>query len=204
MLPSLASSDVQLAERIWSDVVEDKCRIIRGLVDYWESLDGTVPVSELGTFMDLVKGETGTTYSIGQEIPKQLLSILASGRLVYTPEYGLEVHPSLLSYTGHRVEVQKMVWRGQAELLLPSVNEIRLKICDALTTKYGSDWPEKWGLPAGLLEMEQVKVSPLAAELGYLRFLFSTAGERCLPIGTERELLQTGRDRERNAQPGCA
>lgn len=188
VLPSLVSSDVQLAEGIWEEVIGDQSAIFRGLVKYWDNLDEPASADELDEFFDLVKGETGTAYAVGQELPSSLQSIWAGGGLVYTPEYGLELHPAFLAHANHTVEVQKMVWRGQAELLLPLANEIRLRICSALTDTYGKDWPNQWGLPNSSHEAEQVKITPLAAELGYLDFLFSTATEKRLPIRTEIDL----------------
>ena len=188
VLPGLVSSDVQLAEGIWQEVIGDQSAIVRGLVNYWDSLDEPASADGLYDLLDLIKGETGTAYTIGQEVPGSLRSIWAGGGLVYTPEYGLELHPAFLAHTNHTVEVQKMVWRGQAELLLPLVNEIRLRICSALTDRYGRDWPDQWGLPASPHEAEQVRITPLAAELGYLHFLFSTAAEKDLPISIEIDL----------------
>ena len=188
VLPSLVSSDVQLAEGIWQEVIGDLSTIVRGLVEYWDNLDEPASADGLDDLFDLVKGETGTAYAIGHEVPSSLRSIWAGGGLVYTPEYGLELHPAFLAHTNHTVEVQKMVWRGQAELLLPLANEIRLRICSALTDTYGRDWPDQWGLPTSSHEAEQVRITPLAAELGYLHFLFSTAAEKGLPIRTEIDL----------------
>ena len=157
-------------------------------MDYWGNLDEPASTDGFDYLLDLIKGETGTAYSIGQEVPSSLRSIWAGGGLVYTPEYGLELHPAFLAHANHTVEVQKMVWRGQAELLLPLVNEIRLKVCSALTGTYGRDWPHQWGLPTSPHEVEQVRITPLAAELGYLYFLFSTAAEKDLPIREEIDL----------------
>ena len=188
VLPSLVSSDVQLAERIWSAVLGDQSRMVGELVKYWEHLDEPASTYEIDDILDVVKGETGTTYTIGQEVPSKLRRTWAGGGLVYTPEYGLELNPSFLAHTNHAVEVQKMVWRGQAELLLPTLNEIRLKVCIALTDKYGSNWPHKWGLPTSTHELEQVKITPLAAELGYLYNLFHSAAGKQLPLINEDNL----------------
>ena len=188
VLPSLVGSDVQLAEAIWKEVIGDQSKIVRGLVDYWGNLDEPASADGFDDLLDLIKGETGTAYSIGQEVPSSLRNVWAGGGLVYTPEYGLELHPAFLAHTNHTVAVQNMVWRGQAELLLPLANDIRLKICSALTDRYGGDWPHQWGLPTSPHEVEQVRITPLAAELGYLYFLFSTAAEKDLPIRTETDL----------------
>lgn len=188
VLPSLVSNDVQLAETMWQKVLEDKSKIFGGLVEYWESLEEQAPDDEINDIIDFIKGEQRTAFAIGQEVPARLQAVWAGGGLVYTPEYGLEPHPALLAHTNHTVEVQKMVWRGQAELLLPFVNEVRLKICSELTDTYGKDWPNQWGPPTSQHELEQVKITPLAAELGYLHTLFSIADEKRLPIASNSEL----------------
>ena len=188
VLPSLVGSDVQLAETIWPEVIGDQGTIVRCLVDYWGNLEEPASGDEFDDLLNLIKGERSTSFAIGQEVPNHLRSIWARGGLVYTPEYGLELHPSLLAHMNHIVEVQKIVWRGQAELLLPLANEIRLRVCSALTDKYGGDWPHQWGLPTSPHEAEQVEITPLAAELGYLYSLFSTASEKDLPICKEKDL----------------
>ena len=188
VLPSLVGSDVQLAEAIWQEVIGDQSTIVRGLVDYWGNLDEPVSADGFDDLLGLMKGETGTAFTVGQEVPSSLRSVWGGGGLIYTPEYGLELHPAFLAHTNHTVAVQKMVWRGQAELLLPLANDIRLKICSALTDRYGGDWPHLWGLPTSPHEVEQVRITPLAAELGYLYSLFSTAAEKDLPISTEIDL----------------
>lgn len=126
-------------------------------------------------------------------MPKDFWQPWARGGLTYTPEHGLEVHPALLAYSGHTAEVEKRLWRGQAELLLPMLNEIRLRICTHLTEAYGSDWPFKWEEPAGAYELEQVKATPLAAELGYIFHLFVVAGKGH-PLNTNSHLSNLVRD----------
>ena len=188
VLPSLVSSDIQLAERIWGDVSGEQSTIIDRLVEYWQNLGIPDLTTGIDDLLDLTTRGRGAVFAVGQEVPTKLRSSWASGQLVYTPEYGLEIHPAFLAYTNRTADVQKMIWRGQAELLLPILNEIRLGICTLLTDKYGSDWPYKWGLPSSHHELEQVQISPLAAELGYLSHLFDSAVEKQLPVVTEKDL----------------
>ena len=71
-----------------------------------------------------------------------------------------------------------MLWRGQSELLLPIVNEIRLRVCQDLTETYGSDWPVKWVPPHFEHDIEEVSRSPLGAELSHVNYLIQNLGIR--------------------------
>ena len=176
VLPGLVGSDVQLALEIWTEVDKDTEHIIGSLMDFWDNVEEPAAISPVDTLLEVVKNYQGA-FAIGQELPKDIWEPWAKGGLVYTPEHGLEVHPALLAHSGHRVDVEKRLWRGQAELLLPILNEIRLRICTELIDEYGSDWPFKWREPASAYDLEQVKITPLATELGHINYLFATAGQ---------------------------
>ena len=63
-----------------------------------------------------------------------------------------------------------MLWRGQAETLLPMLNESRMKICLDFTRTFGEDQSSKWWnnpLPEG---------GHLGAESGCISALFNHAG----------------------------
>jgi hypothetical protein len=176
IVPGLVGSDVQLALEIWTEVDKDIEHTIGSLRDFWANGEEPATISSMDALVEAVKNYQGA-FAIGQELPKDFWEPWAKGRLVYTPEHGLEVHPALLAHSGHRVEVEKRLWRGQAELLLPVLNEIRLRICAKLTDAYGSDWPFKWREPASGYDLEQVKITPLATELGHIHYLFTTADQ---------------------------
>ena len=74
--------------------------------------------------------------------------------------------------------VEHMLWRGQSELLLPLVNEVRLKVCQDFTATYGSDWPTRWVPPFNEQEIEEVRRSPLGTELGHVNYLLQALGVR--------------------------
>ena len=186
VVPSLVGSDVQLAQEIWSEAGKDFGHMLRSLSDFWETLEEPTAITPVDALVEAVKNYRGA-FGIGQGMPKDYWESWAKGGLVYTPEHGLEVHPALLAYSGHTAEVEKRLWRGQAELLLPMLNDIRLRICTQLTDAYGSDWPFMWAEPAGEYELEQVKATPLAAELGYIHHLFAIAGEGH-PLNHKRHL----------------
>ena len=174
VIPALVGSDVQLAQEIWTELDKDVNHTIRSLMDFWDNVEEPAMISSFNARLEAVKNHQ-SPFAIGQGLPEDFWEPWAKGRLVYTPEHGLEVHPALLSHSGYRVEVEKRLWRGQAELLLPVLNEIRLRICTQFTDAYGIDWPFKWRAPANGYELEQVKITPLATELGHIHYLFATA-----------------------------
>ena len=171
VLPSLVGSDVQLAEHLWSDVLGDIGSIVKGLKTFWASIEESMTVPDCSALMEAVKNYRGAFHG-GQELPECLQEYWAKGRLTYSPEYGLEAHPAFLAHCGQEREVEKRIWRGEAELLLPILNELRLRVCSELTERFGDEWPVKWVPPLFPQELEQVRDTPLATELGHIDYLF--------------------------------
>ena len=122
--------------------------------------------------------EVRGAYKVGQEPPESLRGLWASGCLGYTPEYGLEVHPGFLAQSNRRATAEHMLWRGQSELILPLVNEVRLKVCQDLTNTFGSDWPVRWVPPSNEQEVEEARRSPLGTELRHVNYLLQSLGMR--------------------------
>ena len=177
VIPGLVGSDVQLAEHMWSRVLDGTDQVISGLVEYWESSEQLNLDCSFDEILHSVAEVRGSN-SLGQEPPEGLRSLWASGGLVYTPEYGLEVHPALLAHGCRRAAVEHMLWRGQAELILPLVNEIRLRVCQDFSTTYGSDWPVRWVPPIDKQEAEEARNSPLGTELRHINYLLQSLGIR--------------------------
>ena len=177
VLPGLVSSDVQLGEHMWDSVLGDADRIIGDLAEYWDRLEDTEVSDTIDEAIAVVKADR-EAYGVGQELPQHLRRLWASGGLVYTQEYGLEIHPGLLAHRGRRSSVEHMLWRGQSELLLPVVNEIRLKVCQDLTATYGGDWPVRWVPPYFEADIEEVNRSPLGTELSHINYLLQKLGAR--------------------------
>ena len=177
VLPGLVSSDVQLAEHMWDMVLGDTDQAMRALADYWDCLEDAGVGDSIGDVIEVVEANQGT-YGVGQALPQHLHRLWAGGRLVYTREYGLEIHPALLAHRERRTSVEHMLWRGQSELLLPIVNEIRLRVCQDFTETYGSDWPVKWVPPHFEHDIEEVKRSPLGTELSHVNYLLQNLGIR--------------------------
>ena len=177
VLPGLVGSDVQLAEHMWQPVLGSTDQVMSGLVEYWESLERPEvdwPIDE--AIQSVTEAREG--YVPGQEPPEDLHGLWAAGGISYTPEYGPEVHPSLLAKSRRRATVEHMLWRGQAELILPMVNEIRLKVCQDFTETYGSNWPVRWVPPSNEQELEEARRSPLGTELSHVNYLLQSLGVR--------------------------
>ena len=177
VLPGLVGSDVQLAEHMWGHVLDGTDQVVNGLVEYWNNLEQPEPTSSIDDVIDRV-AEVRGGFSVGQGPSEELRRLWASGALAYTPEYGFEVHPALLARSGRTETVEHMLWRGQSELLLPQVNEVRLKVCQDFTATYGSDWPIRWVPPFSDQEVEEVRRSPLGTELGHVNYLLQALGVR--------------------------
>jgi len=110
----------------------------------------------------------------------------AHGAAQATVEYGIEPHPAVLFVLDRRSELQHRLWRGQAELLLPTLDGIRLDVCSYLTRIYGPEWPVKWRRPDHPREEKAVLENPLACEWGYLEWLI----KECFELRQEQRWLR--------------
>ena len=106
----------------------------------------------------------------------------------------LQIVVVVLAYASYSADVKKMLWRGEAEFLLPILNDIRLRVCVELTDSYGPDWPIRWGEPATGHELEQVKLSPLATELGHIDYIFRFFGDQLQEKHSLSELIRQARN----------
>ncbi len=177
VIPGLVGSDVQLAEHMWSRVLDSTDQVMSGLVEYWEGPERSDIDWSIDDLIQTVT-ESREDCRPGQGPTEDLQELWATGGLAYTPEYGPEVHPALLAKGGRRATVEHMLWRGQAELILPMVNEIRLRVCQDFSTTYGNDWPVRWVPPLDEQEAEEARSSPLGTELRHINYLLQSLGVR--------------------------
>lgn len=103
--------------------------------------------------------------------PVNLIHLWSSGLISWTVEAGIEIHSAALAAMGRRDDWMHRVWRGQARLLLPILDSIRLEVCRYLTKKYGHDWPYRIAEPLDDEQREKVRRSPLSCEWGHLEYL---------------------------------
>lgn len=117
--------------------------------------------------------------------PKFTWQLWARGSAGSTPEYGVELSAAALAALHRDKEVWHRLWRGEAELLLPLLDQARLVLCDHLTDRYGQEWPVKWSLPDRPEDEAAVRNNPLACQWGYLEWLV----KNCAPLREEQRWL---------------
>lgn len=169
VLPALAGNDIKLAEHLWGDIFGSSEEIFRSLKEF-ASIENTVvsdglDIQELGA------------QAILSCPPNTLWLQWSKGQIVSTLEYGIEYHPALLASCGRRRDIEHRLWRGQAELLLPILNEIRIRVCDDLTEIFGRNWPIEPIKPRSEYELEAVRDNPRGAEFGYIEYLLKRVPE---------------------------
>jgi len=76
-----------------------------------------------------------------EAVPGRLRCYWAVGLLQVTPEHGMELNAAGLCLLGRGAEVRHRLWRGQAAMLLPMLDDTRLKMCAQLTCDYRREWP---------------------------------------------------------------
>lgn len=169
VLPSLASGNTVLAEDLWEDVFQDTEHILRRLRDIgriygWDARQLRA--------MDCESLPSASNVERSSPVPpSRWRQLWACGALGWTPEYGLELNAAALAVLGWKDQVIHRLWRGQAGLILPLIDQARLALCELLTRRLGPDWPVRWSSPASPDEQEEVRRNPLACEWGYIEHL---------------------------------
>jgi hypothetical protein len=170
VLPHIASTDLTLFSVLWDHTSDTSEALLALLCDYaaeqgWS--DDTDSLNAPSASQELIKP---FQHSFMQGPPVKLRETWAKGMLLQTTEFGIEIHSAVLAISGHKDSVMHRIWRGQAALLLPQLDYIRLKICTHFTALYGSKWPT-WIEPTSPQELEAIKQNPLSCQWGHLKRL---------------------------------
>lgn len=172
VLPALSGNDVSLVDELWDVVHLDMATLLHRL----QTLAG-----QRGWVADTLQkwglkedGVHSSNYGLATAVPPADLRILwAQGVVGCTVEYGPELHSAVLAVLGRHDELRHRVWRGQAELLFPFLDRIRLEICTDLSFRFGPDWPVRWFAPKSSEEDRAVRENPLACQWGHLKAVLS-------------------------------
>lgn len=169
LIPSLAGNDLALAEYMLVHEFRSLPELVEGLLTFakgrgWSDEDlGDAWLH--GSWWDETSIMSGRLWSY------PFFGAWARGMVYWTPEYGLEVHSSGLAALGRHEVVEHRYWRGQAQLIVPQIDEMRLALCRTFTRSYGTEWPYRWIQPKNKGEREAVRRSPFACQLGHLEHL---------------------------------
>ena len=186
VLPALAGNDVSLMEYLWDELaLFEESDLVFWLHSFAEQRGWSAAALQRWGSGELFTGSSRNPGHLALAPPPPLRTLWAHGTLGWTPEYGLELHTAALAALGQDQELNHRLWRGQAELLLPLVDHVRLSLCAHLTRLYGHDWPLRWHQPESLEERAALRRSPLACQWGYLEWLL----KNCIPLRAERRWL---------------
>ena len=174
LLPTLVGSDISLLGYLWDAMQFGVKELVDQLIGYseirgWET--ECLEKSDANGFGGVFSENFGRVTLAPSEALRKLWAI---GALYWTPEYGLQLNSAALALMGKKREILHRIWRGQAELLLPILDQVRLKTCDHMTNSHGKSWPYRWKKPNSQHEYESVRKDPLACQLGYLEYLLKT------------------------------
>jgi len=168
VLPAIVGFDLRATRWLWNCVTEGTQAILSALLSYaaeqgW-SREFLISIGA-AEFID-----SGTNKNIQHPLGR-FQKLWATGAIGWTPENGAELHPSALLLLNKEKEVLHRIWRGEADLLLPFLDQIRLSICDRITKAHGAGWPTRWRNPDSEEERRAVLDSPYACQFGHLHFL---------------------------------
>lgn len=168
ILPGLSGNDLSLAEHLWDVVDQPLDIIIEALKDFAEQQHWTPTKLEQWGVGDFLQQTAGPRRFRLRPVHRER-QLWLRGLLQQTPEYGLQVSPAALAILGEHRQLEHLLWRGEASLLLPLIDELRLSICEGLTHKYGPDWTLQWARPLSDEACQAARENPLSVEWGHLK-----------------------------------
>lgn len=197
LLPALATNDIVLLERLWDAHVVQIDQFMACIRELGHEREWTGDCLRQWGAAQLMSSSVGRNGPLPPVPPVNVRVLWSRGAVHATHEYGVELHPSALHMLGRQSELQHRLWRGQAELLQPALDSIRLDFCSYLTRSYGREWPVRWLQPEHPDEEAAVRENPLACQWGYLEWLI----RNCPQLSRERRWLSliTPAARARNA-----
>ncbi len=137
LVASLAANDLDLCEALWDVVSEPAAQIVAALRAFarrqrWEQV--ALPV-----YTQQVRALPAHHKLVLNHVTEDVQRFI-DGWVVYTPEYGEEVHSALLANHGKTEEINHRLWRAQNALLMPVLDDLRIRVCRELHRRYGKRW----------------------------------------------------------------
>lgn len=195
VLPALSSGDTRLIEALWDCDHFCEKEMTNLLIEYAKIRGWVKEKIEIWVASDLrnridkcMRQNAASTVP-----PKNIRSLWSEGLICSTSEYGIELHSAALALLDEEQSLRHRLWRGQAKILLPYLDDLRLEICRRLTNYYGRDWPTRWDQPQQIEDGIAVRENPLATSWGYLSYLLQRQ-HALSPFYHLRPLVKMGRD----------
>ena len=166
LISGIAPGDLMLADALWSEFPKTYQELSEQLTAYSNAF---FPCASLS------KGSSNVGRSPrvrdGDELPLVLYDDWEKGTIIGSHEFGVEPHPAALAKNGYHDQLEHRMWRGQAQFLMPLIDQVRLTTCSLLVKRLGNRWFDQFDHPTGLGELDRLHASPLDAEFGYLESL---------------------------------
>ncbi len=170
VLSSIAGGDFLLASELWDIACLERTSLPAALCDLAVNRGWSRETLREWRVEDVV-ANYGSLFREALNPPKELHTLWAHGIVGWTSEYGIETNAIALAVLERHDELNHRIWRGQAHLLLPIIDRIRLDLCNILTRRYGPEWPVRWFPPKLEVEVKAVCQNPLACQWGHLAHL---------------------------------
>ncbi len=186
LISGLAPGDLGAACALWEADPADVDEAGEALRTYGRTL---------GLQAEVPNGLASLRGGLGRpEPPAHLRQAWAAGLVVASHEYGIEASPAAVAFCEDREELRRRLWRGQAPVLLPLADAVRLGACTHLTRMRGARWYQTVGaLPADPEHLARLEENPLGAEFGYLVIALRALGPG-LEHGRWRERAEVARE----------
>lgn len=188
LAPSLCGGDMNFLAEAWPDLLGHKSKLCAAIRGYGESLGWTrAEVEELRAASFHGDGDMPQTANTGHLCgpPSSVRSLWTRGMVQFTPEFGCELHCAASAMLGQAHALEQRMWRAQAALLLPRLDSLRHRLCEALADRYGPTWPLRWEVPQSADEHEELGRTHFACQWGYLEHLLRS----CSAFRQERAML---------------
>lgn len=148
LLASLAGNDLNLADRLWDVILEGEEKIYCVLCQYalekgWDP--GQVN-GELKNWRPMPPGS-----DLSNILNSDKFRLLGRGITIFTPEYGEEIHSALIALLNRKDELNHRIWRAQANLILPLIDDARRRICGYLIHTCAEGWGYEFPVELGPL-----------------------------------------------------
>jgi len=167
LMPELFSGDLDLLEFLWKPLVHmhDLDGLISQLERYaqqrgWNTADMQSAIVPRGL------AQKGPSY-----LSHELQELWARGWLYESTEYGWELHSAVLVAQDNRCSnLERRLWRGQARLLLPLLDDMRLVVIEHFNNHQGTGWSAKWINPEYNPKLSEPVSNPYDVDWGLLRW----------------------------------